>query len=201
MKKLSLLATMLCCAAALMFTSCNDKADGNEMSDDEAQRVFNEMQGTYTGVLSAKIDTRETMKVEVQCKVDDRIRILSFPDTLIAQNTSNRALREALTAADGTREVQIPFRIGGWYDSGKTTSYLYLFPESIILESLNISDTNTKVTFAFYTGIDSPGLFYRGDSKSLHLEMTIGGIYYDDKLQTDINRHLVFKFDGTRTGN
>ena len=191
---------MLCCAAALMFTSCKDKADGNDMSNDEAQRAFNEMQGTYTGVLSAKIDTRETMKVDVLCKVDSCIRILSFPDTLIAQTTSNRALREALTAANGTREVQIPFRIGGWYNSDKTVTYLYLFPESIIKESLNVSDTNAKVTFAFYTGIDAPGLFYRGQSKGLHLEMTVGGIYYDDKLQSDINSHLVFKFDGTRTG-
>ncbi len=194
MKKLSLLATMLCCAAALFFTSCKDAADGNEMSNDEVQRVFNEMQGTYTGVLYT---SRDTTKHYLQCEIDSLIKIQNFPDALLEQATSNKTLRQILYNTDATRELWMPIKFGGWYDSQKSVSYFYLFPESIIKENLILDDTNRKVTFAFYSGIDSPGLFNRSN-RSIHLEFTVGGVFFDDELQYNSTLRTTFYFDGSR---
>ena len=83
------------------------------------------------------------------------------------------------------------------FRSGTATTFIYLFPQSIVKENLLVSDTHHKVTFAFYTGVDSPGLFFR-QSGALNFEMTVGGIYYDDKLQSDLNRRLTFYFKGTK---
>ncbi|MBO5537826.1 MAG: hypothetical protein J5971_02080 [Prevotella sp.] len=196
MKKTFSMMLMMCCTAALMLTSCNDDNSGNTMSDSDAKITIDEMQGTYQGVLYAKIDSRDTMKINLTCVVDSVIK-LQFPDTLLANTTSNRALQMALNAANDSRELKVKYLMGGWYDSSHTTSFLYFFPESIVKENLLVSDTHHKVTFAFYTGVDSPGLFFR-QSGALNFEMTVGGIYYDDKLQSDLNRRLTFYFKGTK---
>ncbi|HBN47386.1 MAG TPA: DUF4840 domain-containing protein [Prevotella sp.] len=199
MKKINLIALMICCLAAVTFTACNDDPGYKGLTPQEKTQAFNVVKGTYTGDLiypsenpTNKSDVTDTVTVRWEIQSDSVMTIRNFPMALLANNITNKELAAALKA-------ELPRDMKCYIDFTQVSPVTFFINPSLQSFTLNYSGKNHLVQVAMLgNNIYSFGA-YDSSKKLLQMQIVEAAIYVNGILQKNALASAVpFVFKATK---
>ena len=194
MKKINLFALLFCFLAAGSMTSCNsDSTEDNDVQTKaDIQEAFAKVKGQYEGKIvyldgntTDGINDKEVARVNCEIPNDSTLIIKYFPNKLLAMNIKNKALKEALEAAE---DKDLVCRIG----------FIKKKPVEMIVNpvtpefNLTFDNAQHKVLLPFF--INNIYSFSRQMSADeLLLQIIEAAVVVDGKVTKDLTTNKIFK--------
>ncbi len=185
MKKFRFIPAILCGIMLLSLTSCMDDGDDYKAPTKEEIEVgYLKIMGTHEGEITyqKKIEGTTSMtetatrKIEWSVNSKSELVIKEFPSDLLAMHITEKPLAEAL-AKMPAKDLKCNM---GWYSVEPIVFLLNpVTPEYNVVTN----DRVQKIQLAFY--INTPYSFgqYDEGKKEMSLQIIMGGVYVDGKLQ------------------
>lgn len=203
MKKMML----VCCVAALCFTSClNDSVDSNRgLTPEEISKCEKEVKGAYQGhlIFEAKNekdvkDVTDTLNIHWAIENDSTMAIYQFPTKLLAANVSNEELKAAIEAQP---DQDIKCRIG----FVNTSPIQFLINPNSPAYTVDFEGKEHKIQVAFY--VNSTNSFgthtyedaVKKNTKILYMQIIEGAIFMDGKETSYLKQPKPFAFESKLT--
>ncbi|MBM6993521.1 MAG: DUF4840 domain-containing protein [Prevotella sp.] len=191
MKTLRLFTALLCCMAAVSFTSCNND-DIKTLTPEEKLSAFNAVKGSYEGTLiyanpgtNNGKNTHDSIATHWQINTDSMLIVKDFPAAPVAAYITDSVLAKTI-AAQPTQELKAMI---GFYS---VSPVAFLINPIAATYNVNYNGGAHKVQVAFYVNTNYSFGRYNATSKKMEMQMVIGGIYVDGKLQSSLLSSTVF---------
>lgn len=191
MKFLKLLPILSCCIAAMAFTSCNNDDSNPPLTPQEVKQAFMTVKGSYEGKLiyinpksANKAKNTDTLSVNWVIDTDSTLTINNFPAAPLAAHITDAKLAEAL-ATQPTQPIKC--RIGFY----NVTPVGFLINPMAAEYEVNYNGGTHKVGVAFYVNTSYSYGAYSTKSKTMKMQILVGGIYIDKKLNSSLLRSAV----------
>lgn len=199
MKAIKFLTAVVCCLSAISFTSCNPDSDVKTITPQERKLAFEAIKGDYSGSmvypdakpLNGK-DLTDTLSVKWQIDTDSTMYIREFPVGPVASHIKDEAVRKAL-------ETQAAQSLKCYIGIYRIEPIGFLINPSTLTYNVTYGGAQHKVQIVFYTNSSYSYGMYASDAKRVKMQIVVGGIYVDGKLQSSLLASPVpFKFSATR---
>lgn len=183
MKKINLIAWMICCLAAVTFSACNDDTGYKGLTPEQKTEACNVVKGTYEGQLiypsanpANQSDVTDTVQVKWEIQSDSVMTIRNFPMELLASNITNKDLATALKA-ERPRDMKC------YIDFTQVSPVTFFINPTLQSFTLNYSGKNHLVQIAMLgNNIYSFGA-YDASKKLLQMQIVEAAIYVNGILQ------------------
>lgn len=188
MKHLKIFSMLLCGLTALVFTSClNDNDDDNYLTTTEIKQAYSAVAGSHSGKVvfpaqnpNVTSDKADTLAASWNVKNDSTLTIYNLPISKLAEYVQDADLKAAIADLPDT---DVDCLIGFTQQSPVT---FLINPATITYNSLSYGGGSHKVQIGFYVNsINSFGV-YSSSTKVMSMQILVGGIYIDGKLDTSL---------------
>lgn len=199
MKKINLIAWMICCLVAATFTACNDDPSYKGLTPEEKTQACNVVKGTYEGELiypsanpTNKSDVTDTIAANWEIQSDSVMTIRNFPVELLATNISNKDLATALRA-ERPRDMKC------YIDFSQVTPVTFFINPTMQSFTLTYGGKSHLVQIAMLgNNIYSFGA-YDSSKKLLQMQIVEAAIYVNGILQKSaLSSAVPFVFKATK---
>lgn len=199
MKRINLIAWMICCLAAVTFTACNDDDDYKGLTPEQKTEAFNVVKGAYEGQLiypsvnpTNSADVTDTLQAKWEIQSDSVMTIRNFPVELLATNITNKDLATALKA-------ELPRDMKCYINFAQVSPVSFFINPATQSFTLNYGGKSHLVQIAMLgNNIYSFGA-YDSSKKLLQMQIVEAAIYVNGILQNSMLSSAVpFIFKATR---
>lgn len=199
MKKINLIAWMICCLAAMTFSACNDDSGYKGLTPEQKTEACNVVKGTYEGQLiypsvnpTNQADVTDTVQAKWEIQSDSLMTIRNFPMELLASNINNKDLATALKA-ERPRDMKC------YIDFTQVSPVTFFINPTLQSFTLNYGGKNHLVQVAMLgNNIYSFGA-YDSSKKLLQMQIVEAAIYVNGILQKNaLSSAVPFVFKATK---
>lgn len=189
---------MLCCMAALSFTSCNTDDDGYTLTKEDIAACLNAVQGNYTGKLiypsqNPKVpsDTTDSLDIQWSATADTTIVVNQFPVSLVAKFVEDKDLKAALETINN-KELKSSIYFTN------VSPVVFLANATPLVIPVRYGEADHQVQISFYVNNTYSYGVYNSSNKKSEIQLLLGGIFVDKGQTNYLKTPTPILFSGSK---